>query len=290
MSGVLVTGGTGKVGAALADILRARGTAVRVGSRRPAPGAYDAVRFDWDDSGTHPAALQGVDRVFLVMPPSTVDPMPLAGPFLAAAERSGVRRVVLLGSAIAFPDAPGRVELEDRVRRRPGGVVLRPSGFMHNFLPPYPLAADIRDRGEIVTAAARGRVGWIDVADVAASGAAVLGHQERDVADDYVLTGPAALDSADTADMIAAASGRPVRVVEVDVDEKAARLSAAGVPAPFATRLAGAELGVREGSADRVTTSVRDLTGRPPRGFAEFAREHADAWRTPGRAGDPSVR
>lgn len=282
MNGVLVTGGTGKVGGALADILRAHDTDVRVGSRRPAPGACDAVRFDWNDASTHPAALQGVDRVFLVLPPSTIDPIPMAAPFLAAAERSGVHRVVLLGSAIAFPEAPGRIELEDRVRRRPGWVVLRPSGFMQNFLPPYPLAAGIRDRGEIVTAAASGRVGWIDVVDIAASGAAVLGCAERNFAADYVLTGPAALDSAETADIIAAASGRPVRVVEVDVEEKAARLHAAGVPAPFATRLAGAEFGAREGSADQVTTSVLDLAGRPPRAFAEFAREHADAWRAPG--------
>jgi hypothetical protein len=42
---------------------------------------------------THPAALRGVDRVFLVPPVESVDPMPLAGPFLAEAQRLGVRHL-----------------------------------------------------------------------------------------------------------------------------------------------------------------------------------------------------
>ncbi|WP_198961539.1 hypothetical protein [Pseudonocardia sp. MH-G8] len=79
---------------------------------------------------------------------ATPDPISLVGPFLAEAERSGVRRVVLLGSAIAFPNAPGRIELEDRVRRQPGWVALRPSGFMENFLRPHPTAQGIRERGD----------------------------------------------------------------------------------------------------------------------------------------------
>ncbi|MFI0419977.1 hypothetical protein [Spongiactinospora sp. 9N601] len=94
--------------------------------------------------------------------------MPLAGPFLDEAERLGVRRVVLLGSAIVPPDAPGALELAARVRARPGWVVLRPSGFMQNFLRPHPLGALIRRPGEIRTASGDGRLGWIDARDSAA--------------------------------------------------------------------------------------------------------------------------
>src|SRR3954447_17464000 len=162
MTGVLVTGGTGKTGGALVEVLRKRDVAVRVGSRNPAPGESDAVRFDWHDDTTHAAVLDGMDRVYLVPPPWAVDPVPLVGPFLAEAERSGVRRVVLLGSAIEFPDAPGRIELEDHVRQRSGWVVLQPSGFMQNFLRPHPTARGIRAHGEIWTSARSGRVGWID--------------------------------------------------------------------------------------------------------------------------------
>lgn len=278
---VLVTGGTGKTGGALAGLLRRQEVAVRVGSRHPAAGGSDAIRFDWDDPTTHAPALRGIDRVYLVPPPSAVDPVPVVRPFLAEAERSGVRRVVLLGSAVEFPDAPGRLELEDEVRRRPGWVVLRPSGFMQNFLRPHPTALGIRDRGEIRTSAGSGRDGWIDVRDVAASAAAVLGDPPREVDGDQVLTGPEALSYADAAGVIAAATGRPVRVIDADVAEMAAHFRELGVPASFADTLAGAEIGVAEGHADQVTTVVQDLTGRPPRSFADFVGEHVGEWAVP---------
>ncbi len=136
MTGVLITGGTGKTGSVLAKLLRGSGVPVRVASRVPPADAPDAVRFDWSDPATHPAALHGMDRVYLVPPVDTTDPMPLVEPFLVEAERLGVRRVVLLGSAIVLPGADGALELAARVRARPGWVVLRPSGFMQNFLAP----------------------------------------------------------------------------------------------------------------------------------------------------------
>ncbi|MEU0155567.1 SDR family oxidoreductase [Micromonospora fulviviridis] len=104
---MLVTGGTGKTGAALVEQLRGAGVPVRIASRHPSAVDPDAIRFDWGDPGTHEAALRGMDRVFLVPPVESVDPLPLAEPFLRRARRSGVRRLVLLGSAIVLPNAPG---------------------------------------------------------------------------------------------------------------------------------------------------------------------------------------
>lgn len=278
MTGVLVTGGTGKTGGALVQLLRRREVTVRVGSRNPPATQPDAVRLDWYDDTTYRAALHGMDQVFLVPPPAAIDPVPLVGPFLTEAERSGVRRVVLLGSAIEFPDAPGRLELEDRVRQTGGWVLLRASGFMQNFLRPYPVARHIHERGEIRTSARSGRVGWIDTRDVAASAGAVLAGPGQDRDDDYVLTGPQALSYSEAAGIIAAECGRPVAVIDADVDEVAAGLRDAGVPPSFADRLARAETGVRAGHAAQVTTSVSELTGRPPRTFSDFVREHADEW------------
>ncbi|CAL9406353.1 NAD(P)H azoreductase [Streptomyces sp. enrichment culture] len=284
MTGVLITGGTGKTGSALAGLLRGSGVPVRVAGRTPSAGAPDAVRFDWNDPATHPAALHGTDRVYLVPPVDTTDPMPLVEPFLAEAERLGVRRVVLLGSAIVLPGAPGALELAAYVRARPGWVVLRPSGFMQNFLPPHPLGERIRRHGEIRTAAGTGRVGWIDARDIAAVAAALLtGPEGRpegrpDDRSDHLLTGPQALSYQDAAGIIAARTGRPVRVVPVGVAEQADAYRASGMPDAFATALAAVDAGVRTGRDDQVSTDVLELTGRPPRTFAEFVQDHAPRW------------
>lgn len=278
MSGVLVTGGTGKTGRALVEILRGQGVPVRVAGRAPSPGDADAVRFDWTDVTTHEPALRGMDRVYLVAPPVAVDPVPLVAPFLDATERLGVRRVVLLGSAIEFPGAPGMLELAARVRGRPGGVVLRPSGFMQNFLRPHPVAVGIREHGEIRTASGAGRLGWIDARDIAAAAAAVLGDAGGDPGDDYLLTGPRALSYADAAGIIAARTGRPIRVLDVAEEELVASYRAAGLPIEFAESLAAVDAGLRSGRDERISTSVLDLTGRPPSSFDDFVRRHVAEW------------
>ncbi|MCS7477746.1 NAD(P)H-binding protein [Umezawaea endophytica] len=277
MTGVLVTGGTGKTGSALVDLLRGGGMSVRVAARTPPVGDPGAVRFDWGDPATFPVALRGVDRVYLVPPPLSVDPLPLVGPFLAEAERRGVRRVVLLGSAVVLPNAPGAVEMAARVLDRPGWVVLRPSGFMQNFLRPHPLGERIRRHGEIRTAAGTGRLGWIDARDVAATAAALLVAPD-DHAGEHLLTGPRALSFGEAASIIEARTGRPVRVAHLGVDEVAAHNRDAGLPAAFASALAAVETSIAAGREDLVSTALLDLTGQPPRTFAEFVHDHAAEW------------
>lgn len=276
---VLVTGATGKTGGALVGLLQSAGEKVRAGSRTPSTA--DGVRFDWHDAASHPSALDGVDRVYLVPPPSAIDPLPAVEPFLAQARMRGIRRVVMLGSAIEFPGAPGRLELAARVRAEPGWLVLSPSGFMQNFLRPHPVGRAIVERGEIDTTSPSGQVAWIDVRDVAAAAAAALTRPLIDEThpDDLVLTGPLGLSYEEAAAVIASQAGRAVRVPELDVDELSARFAAAGLPPAFAVTLAATEVDVRAGRYATATSSVLDLTGRPPRSFDEFVREHVAEWR-----------
>ncbi|MGC0374642.1 NAD(P)H-binding protein [Streptomyces sp. SAI-229] len=278
MSGVLVTGGTGRTGRTVVRVLRAAGVRARAASRNPAAADPDAVRFDWNDPATHGPALDGTDRVFLLPPVESVDPLPLVEPFLRRARRAGVRRLVMLGSAIVLPNAPSAVEMAARVRAQPGGVVLRASGFMQNFLRPHPLAEHIHRHGEIRTAAGDGRLGWVDARDIAASAAALLADPGVDARSDYLITGPHGMSYPQAARIITAQTGRQVRVERVAEEEQAAAYRASGMPTEFAAALAAVERGIKEGREDRVSTAVLELTGRPPRAFAEFVSDHAYEW------------
>ncbi|MFD8161700.1 NAD(P)H-binding protein [Streptomyces malaysiensis] len=278
MSGVLVTGGTGKTGKTLVRELREAGVRARAASRNPAAADPDAIRFDWSDPATFGPALDGMDRVFLLPPVESVDPLPLVEPFLRQARRAGVRRLVMLGSAIVLPNAPSAVEMAARVRARPGGVVLRASGFMQNFLRPHPLAEHIHRHGVIRTAAGDGEVGWVDARDIAASAAALLADPGADARSDYLVTGPHGMSYPQAARIITARTGRQVRVECMTEQEQAAAYRASGMPAEFAAALAAVERGIKEGREDQVSTAVLELTGRPPRAFADFVSEHADEW------------
>ena len=127
----LVLGGTGKTGRRIVARhstarLNALQVPVRVGSRT-AP-----IPFDWTDSAGWPAAVAGVDRVYLSYQPDVAAPgaESAVSEFVGVARRGGVRRVVLLS---------GRGEPEARAVERivaAAGLehtVLRCSWFAQNF-------------------------------------------------------------------------------------------------------------------------------------------------------------
>lgn len=275
---ILVTGGTGTTGRRLVDALRRRGAAVRVASRHPGPaaGGVHPVPFDWTDPATHPPVLAGVERVYLVRPGGTAgDPMAVLSPFLSAAGRAGVRRVVLLHSTVSGP--VGHPEVAEAVRSAvPEWAVLRASWFMQNVIGDHPTAAAIRDRREIATATGTGRVGFVDAADIAAVAAELLLSDTPRA--DHMLTGPEALSYPDLAATIRDLTGIPVRHVDLSPDELAARWTAAGLPAPLAHTAVDLDLAIARGGQDTVTATVEEITGRPPRPFREFVRAHREAF------------
>ncbi|MCW2947285.1 MAG: hypothetical protein JWR24_4002 [Actinoallomurus sp.] len=277
-AGVLVIGGTGTTGSRVAALLREQAATVRIGTRTPADGNAAHVRFDWSEPATHGPAVAGVDRIYLVAPISVAEPAPLVEPFLAAAFRAGVRRVVLLSSSATPEDAPGVGVLPRMVRAMaPEWAVLRPSWFMQNFIGEHPVADGIRVQGEIVTATGAGRVAFVDAADIAAVAVrALLDAVPHNT--DHVITGPEALSYADAAAVITEATGRPVRHRPVSTAEMTDRFVAAGIPVEFAAMLAGLDEDIRHGAENRVTSTVPNITGRPARSFAEFMAAHRDAF------------
>ena len=271
---ILVTGATGNTGVSVVAGLRDRGLRARAASRHPDPADPDAVAFDWADPGTFPAALDGVGAVYLVAPVGAADPVPMVRPFLEQAATGGVRRVVLLSSSAVQRGEPGLGEIHDLVAGLfAEATVLRPSWFMQNFVGNHPLAESICHAREIVTATGGGRLGFIDAADIAATAVAALTARDP-VGAELLLTGPESLSYADAAAIVSDVLGVPVRHVDVSAAELARRLTAAGYSAEFSAMLAGLDERIRAGEQDFVTSTVRDLTGRPPTSLRPFLAEH----------------
>lgn len=110
---VLVTGASGNTGSRLASRLAARGVAVTAANRAGiGPAGTTGTRFDWYDAGTHPGALFGADRMYLVPPSRDADPQAAMLPFLGRARAAGVRRVVLLSSSVV-PAGPETLSYGD---------------------------------------------------------------------------------------------------------------------------------------------------------------------------------
>jgi len=285
---VLVIGAAGNTGRHIASRLAELGLTVRAATRgeRPADGLAEHVRFDWADPSSHEAALSGVDRMYLIAPAAVEDPSVLMLPFIERAVERGVRRVVLLSSSAVPEGAPGLGTVHRALRERvPEWAVLQPSWFMQNFANErHHHGASLARDGLLVTATGEGRVGFVDAQDIAEVGVRALAD-ERSHDTAHVITGPQALSHDEIAAVISQVSGRPVRHVQVDGDAVSEHMMRSGIPERYARLLAGMEESIRQGAEARVTGTVARVTGREPRSFEAFAREHAAFWteRLPGR-------
>ena len=105
----LILGATGKTGSRVADRLRQRGRAVRLGSRSGTP------RFDWDDCSTWPEAARGTTAAYLSYYPDVAVPgaAQTVAAFAETALAQGVRRLVLLSGRLG----PGRAVVPVEPRR-----------------------------------------------------------------------------------------------------------------------------------------------------------------------------
>lgn len=117
----------------------------------------------------------------------------------------------------------------------------------------------------------------MDVRDIAAAAVAALiepGHAGMT----YDLTGPAALTHAEMAAAIADAIDRPVEYVAIDEAAMLEALREHGMPSWAAEGLVEDYAHYRRGEARDITDGVRAATGKPPRAFRDFARDHAPAF------------
>lgn len=272
MKTFLVTGGTGTTGSRVARGIKQAGAVARIASRSAA--APERVQFDWTNPSTHGPALGGVEAAYLVAPVGVTNPAPLVQPFLETAAAAGVRRIVLLSSsAVEESDQPGLGDLHHRVRA--SGLewaVLRPSWFMQNFTSQH--AASVA-AGEVISATGTGRVGLVDAEDIAAVAVRAL-LSETSFDTDLVLTGPQALNYGDIAEALSRAQGH--RVVHRAVTPVALShyLTSLGVPPEWAAVLAALDDNISRGEQDFITSTVLDVTGRPPRSFVDYLADHAE--------------
>ena len=270
---ILVLGSTGNVGKPLVEMLRVAGETVIAASRRAGPGA---LRFDYGDPSTFAAALDGVDRVFLMTPPGHFAADELMGPFLDVVLEGGRKVVLLSAEGVQFnEEAPLR-----RVERRIEGsgrpfVFLRPNWFMDNFHTFW--LAPMRAVGLIPVPAGEARTAFIDARDIAASAAAVLRSGAFDQ-QAFSLSGPEALTYAEAAAVISRHAGRTMTYQHVEDEAFVESMTGAGLPADYAAFLALLFRFVRMGAASEVTDHVKRLTGREARRLDEYAARHADAW------------
>jgi uncharacterized protein YbjT (DUF2867 family) len=276
---ILLLGGTGKTARRIAPRLTTAN--VRTAARSGAD-----VRFDWDDTTTHDAALEGVDAVYLVPPALRLDFAPQVSAFLDRAEAAGVRHVTFLsarGVEYAPPESAMRAsELDLAARTKLTHSILRPGWFMQDF-DEYFFQPSIAADGVIVAPTGDGAEAFIHAQDIAEVAAATLLNPAEHEGAAYDLSGPEALTLAQVAERISAAAGRPVSHVDPPVEQWVADTAAAGMPLEYAQLLGGLFENLRASATAAVSDDVQRVTGHAPRSFDDYLADPATvaAWAAP---------
>ena len=289
MTKILVTGATGNVGSRVVRELVVRGKDVRVYVRDAEKATAmlgDGVEIaagDFSDAASVRRAVEGVEAVFLscANDPRQVE---YETGVIDAARDAGVRRIVKLsalgaeaGSPVAFWDWHARIEDHLRASERPS-VILRPGFLMTNLLGS---AEAVGHTGRLFVPAGGASVAMIDPRDVASVAAVALTEDGHD-GETYTLTGPEAITFERVAEDLSSVTGRRVQFVSVPDEAALGAMVEQGLPEFVAAQIVAVFGFLRAGAQDRTTGDVLAMTGRDPRSFAEFAREHAALFRPAG--------
>lgn len=276
---IAVTGATGTIGSELLNLLSSRNATVKALSRHPEkvkklPG-IEWIAGDLADRENLTKNFDGVDTIFLLT--GNVENMVYVQQnAIKAAVDAGVKRIVKLSALGASEHSKSVIGLwhfnVERALLESGleWTILRPHAFMQNFLE----QVDSIREGKLYSAAADGKVPFIDTRDIAAVAAEILingGWNEKKI----VLTGPDAISFDEVAEILSNELGNRVEHIRENDEETWKRIYDTGKP----TWLIAGQLALYNywrdgGTTAKTTNAVEQITGKAPRSFTDFVREY----------------
>ncbi len=259
----LVLGGTGKTGRRIVAGLEAKGVPVRVGSRSASPS------FDWNNEAGWDACLQDVTAVYVNYAPDLAVPgaTDAIQAFVDRAKRHGVERLVLLS---------GRGEEEaqacERIVQDSGleWTVVRASWFYQNFS--EGAFVDMIRSGQITLPVGETMEPFVDVDDIAEVAVAALtepGH----AGEVYEVTGPRLMSFTEVASELSAATEREIHYVQIPHEAFVDGVRDSGAPKEVVWMMDYLFSTVLDGRNAHLTDGIQRALGRPPKDFADYARE-----------------
>jgi uncharacterized protein YbjT (DUF2867 family) len=281
---IFVTGATGTVGKEVVKLLLDADVPVRALTRDPAKARIDAraavIAGDLGKPETFAKSLKGVDALFTVVfgPRMAAEEAELA----RVAKAAGVKHIVklsALGPGGAHGERTGIAEWHTEAEKAlaASGVpwtIVQPTAFMSNAL--FQREPIVR-MGKMFSNYGDGKLPYVHPRDIAAVAVAALttaGHEGNE----YPVTGGEALSVADLARILGQAIGKPIEYVPVTDEATQQTMLSHGLHAEVVARLMPFGAIVRSGRAAQILPTVRNVLGRKPLTFAEWANENAGAF------------
>jgi uncharacterized protein YbjT (DUF2867 family) len=287
MEKILITGATGNVGLATLKLLESKNysgvevvAAVRdIERARKIEGIANCnfCHFEFDEPSTYDKALEGVTKIVLIRPNQVTDVTSYIFPFLAKAEKKGVKHIVFVSIVGAERNrifANHRTENHFKKLNIPS-TILRPSLYMQNLSTLH--RHDIQDHDRINIPGGLGLINYIDVRDVAETIVTVLmnpGHENQA----YEITGPEALDLYQIAKIFSNELGREIKYTRPSAIKFVRQNLVDKKKLLYVLTLSLLYNAARYGKMNYTNDVFHSITGHDPRNLADFIHEYREYW------------
>ncbi|KAL0958362.1 hypothetical protein HGRIS_000504 [Hohenbuehelia grisea] len=285
---ILVTGGTGKTGRPIVQLLHKGGHSVYVASRSgKAPQPHTGVQFDWADSATFEApfaaasaANETITAVYLVCPnlPDHSAIAKIVNSFIDLAITKGVKRFVLMSASAIVKGGPGTAgqgfvhEHLDKIGA--DYVSLRPTYFMDNFVESFPNVT-VKTQNVVLSAAQDARIPFVSAEDISKAAVEAL-TAEKIAHKDLLIGGPDFLTFDDIAATLSEVLGRSIVHKKNTQQQQEADLIKLGVPEGVAKFLSAMDAAFTTGEEEKRFQAGNTWTGSQT--FKAFVEAHREAW------------
>ncbi len=277
---ILVTGASGNVGGHVAGLLKERGVDFVAGAHNSSIDGVKNVSIDYADVASLEKAMEGISTLFMLIP---TDPeMVLWGKNVVdAAKKSGVRHIVRSGGSLSAINSPLKViqilKATDRdvMESKIDYTITAPQFFMSNFI--HFFANDYKN-GAVYQAAGDGKLGWVDVRDIAAVNVEVLLNPDKFKGKRLAITGSENLSYGQAVDQMNEVLGKKSKYISVPDEAAIDAMKGLGFPPFLIDVMISLDHAIVQGYAEKVTDTVKNVTGRDPILFKQFVADNKEVW------------
>lgn len=285
MGKVMVTGALGNVGGYVAKYLINNGqdvVAADINVEALQAKFGDKVKnvyVDFTDSKTFSAALQDVDRVFIMRPPH-LGKLEDIKPFVEALKSKGGIKLVCFLSLIGVENnpVPPHHKIEKYIEQ--AGLPfchIRPSFFMQNISGIH--AFEIKYFDRVVVPVKGALTSFIDAEDIGEITAKVLREPHKHQNIGYAITGPEAIDYYTASKILSEELGR--RITYANPRPSFAKkywIEVRGLDKEYSKVMGMLYMMTRMGTAKKTTTTFENVMGKKPQTFRQFVKKNLSAW------------